>query len=190
MKKSFLIFGVVAGISMTGAWAAQIGEVLGAGDRGYMACPPDCSFLRNDNGGLVTPVTCVNHGVECAGGHGGVRFYNEYPSQYATGEVLEVEKVTKKLSDATVEKSETASVARAAKVSVKAKKTVDTNNKPVKPQDMVADGGGAIAINCPANCTPDCVILSNVVLCECKDSAGKTCKADVVVSDEQTSSVK
>ena len=81
------------------------------------------------------------------------------------------------------EKSESVSVARVAKVGAKAKKTIDTPNKPSKVQDMVSDGG-AIAINCPANCTPDCVILSNVVLCECKDSNGNTCKADVVVSDE------
>ena len=31
MKKSFFIFGVIGAICMTGAWAAQIGEVLGAG---------------------------------------------------------------------------------------------------------------------------------------------------------------
>ena len=191
MKKSFFIFGVIGAICMTGAWAAQIGEVLGAGDRGYMACPPECSFLRNANGVLSTPLTCVDHGIECPGGHGGIRFYDEYPTQYGVGEVIEVGKVEKKtVSDKAVEKSESPSVARAAKVGSKAKKTVDANNKPIKPQDMVADGGGAVAINCPANCTPDCVILSNVVLCECKDSAGKTCKADVVVSDETSATVK
>lgn len=189
----FLILGVIGVVFVTNAYAGLIGEVLGAGDSGYMACPPDCQFLRNDNGGLVTPVTCVNRGVECIGGHGGVRFYNEYPTQYAVGEVIEVNKpVVKDSKDMAtgVQKLENNSVARAAKVGVKAKKTVEANNKPTKPQDMVADGGGAIAINCPANCTPDCVILGNVVLCECKDSAGKTCKADVVVSDEQISSVK
>ena len=67
-----------------------------------------------------------------------------------------------------------------------AKKTVQ---KPVstKPQvqDMAADGG-AIAINCPAGCTPDCAILGNTVLCECKASDGSTCKAEVVVADDAT----
>ena len=59
MKKSFLILGVIGSICMTNAYAGLVGEVLGAGDRGFMACPPDCQFLRNANGGLVTPVTCV-----------------------------------------------------------------------------------------------------------------------------------
>lgn len=185
MKKSFLIFGVIGAIFMTNAYSASVGEVLGAGDRGWMACPPDCVFLRNANGGFSTPLTCVNHGVECAGGNSGIRFYDEYPTQYALGEIVEAVKVEKKnVADKVVEKSESVSVARVAKVGAKAKKTIDTPNKPSKVQDMVADGGGAIAINCPANCTPDCVILGNVVLCECKDSAGKTCKADVVVADE------
>lgn len=188
MKKSFFIFGVIGAICMTGAWAAQIGEVLGAGNSGYMACPPDCSFLRNANGGLVTPVTCVNRGVECIGGHGGVRFYNEYPSQYVVGEVIEVNKpVVKDIKDtaASAQKLENNSVARAAKTGAKAKKVSDTTVTPASAVEKARMGdGGAVAINCPANCTPDCVILGNVVLCECKDSNGNTCKADVVVSDE------
>jgi Na+-translocating ferredoxin:NAD+ oxidoreductase RnfG subunit len=63
------------------------------------------------------------------------------------------------------------------------------NTKPVnvlaRAQDKVADGG-AVAINCPAGCTPDCAILGNVVLCECKASDGSTCKADVVTSENTT----
>ena len=67
-----------------------------------------------------------------------------------------------------------------------AKKTVQkpTSTKP-QAQDMVADGG-AVAINCPAGCTPNCTILSNVVLCECQASDGSICKAEVVVADDAT----
>jgi len=63
------------------------------------------------------------------------------------------------------------------------------NNKPTnvlaRAQNKVADGG-AVAINCPVGCTPDCAILGNVVLCECKASDGSTCKADVVTSENTT----
>lgn len=84
------------------------------------------------------------------------------------------------------ETNTSASPARAAKVGPKVKQD-STNLKPVtsKVQDMAADGG-AVAINCPAGCTPDCAILGNTVLCECKTSNGSTCKAEVVVADDTT----
>lgn len=84
------------------------------------------------------------------------------------------------------ETNTSASPARAAKVGPKVKQD-STNLKPVTPkvQDMAADGG-AVAINCPAGCTPDCAILGNTVLCECKTSNGSTCKAEVVVADDTT----
>ena len=67
-----------------------------------------------------------------------------------------------------------------------------------KPTNMMASevsaqikatDGGAVAINCPVGCTPDCAILGNVVLCECKDSKGGTCNAEVVTSDTNGSNV-
>ena len=156
------------------------GEVLGAGESGWMACPPDCSFLRNSNGNLSVPLTCVSHGIECPGGSRGVRFYEDYPTQYATDvtSIGEIQQVT--TNNASVKKADTVTTARVAKKL----KPISTNVKP-QVQDMAADGG-AIAINCPAGCTPDCAILGNTVLCECKASDGSTCKAEVVVADDAT----
>ena len=183
MKKSFLILGVIGAIFMTNAYSASVGEVLGAGDRGWMACPPDCVFLRNANGGFSTPLTCVNHGVECAGGNSGIRFYDEYPTQYALGEIVEATKVEKKsVADKVVEKSESVSVARVAKVGAKAKKTIDTPNKPSKVQDMVADGGVQVTdCNC-SPCEPHVMVLNNSstgngsvsIICSCVPPAGVT----------------
>ena len=77
-------------------------------------------------------------------------------------------------------------VARAAKDTQNTKKQINP-----RPADSVssikskmADGGtGAVAINCPGHCTPDCAILGNVVLCECKTSNGEACTTEVVLSD-------
>jgi len=72
----------------------------------------------------------------------------------------------------------TITVARAGKVATRVTPVMSDVEAQVKAAD-----GGAVAINCPAGCTPDCAIMGNVVLCECKSSDGKTCKAEVVTSE-------
>lgn len=197
MKKSFFVLSLIGVLGTTGVQAASVGEVMGVSSGGYMACPPECKFLRNDNGGLVTPLTCVDRGIECAGGNRGIKFFEEYPTKYATGEagasdkpgeVIPVKKLEKETTFKAEKKMDFAPVARAAKSGAKAKKAAGLTTTAVSAQATSSDAG-AVAINCPANCTPDCAVLSNVVLCECKDSKGDVCKAEVVLSDKDTSVV-
>ena len=71
------------------------------------------------------------------------------------------------------------SVARAARVSPKTK-TGSTGIKLVAPRVQEKVGSGVVGITCPAGCTPDCAVISNIVLCECKDGNGNACTEEVV----------
>ena len=153
-------------------------------------CPWRCHWVRDDAGVLALPPKCVDaNGADCtvitvntdASAMAQVDSVDELDVEPATTGTENVININSKKLDKT-----SASPARAAKVGPKVKQD-STNLKPVTPkvQDMAADGG-AVAINCPAGCTPDCAILGNTVLCECKTSNGSTCKAEVVVADDTT----
>lgn len=179
MKKLFLIFGLVVGLSATNGYAAAIGERLRT-TNGWMACPPGCTFLRDANGGVVAPLTCVDHGIECAGINGGVRTYDDYPISYSLVEEASEEEIA---DDANVivnvkkQKMDTAvsSVARAAKVSkvqtqtattedVEVQKVVDAvkaakGKKPSRVGAVSCKKGCALVwVGATATCTPspDC----------------------------------
>ncbi|MFQ6726801.1 MAG: hypothetical protein ACLRFF_00365 [Alphaproteobacteria bacterium] len=167
MKKLFLIFGLVVGLSATNGYAAAIGERLRT-TNGWMACPPGCTFLRDSNGGLVAPLTCVDHGIECPGRNGGVRIYDDYPASYSLGEEVSEEEIADVANDVIVnvknqkidKKMDTAvsSVARAAKVSKAQTQTATTEDVEVQ---KVVDAVKAAkdkkprvgAVSCRKNCT-------------------------------------
>ena len=170
MKKSFLIFGVLSMLVTTNVLA------LAVQSQSVTRCTPPCK-PKTEVAGDVAIAYCYNPetNTECPQ----EVFSVDKPSNSA---VLGVSSKIKTIEQQSQKKID---VARAAKVGPKAKKVSDTIVTPASAVEKARMGdGGAIAINCPANCTPDCVILGNVVLCECKDSNGNTCKADVVVSDE------
>ena len=159
MKKSFLIFGVLAAVCAVKANALPVGEVLGA-HKGewsrWMACPQDCSFLRNDTGGLVTPYTCVDGGIECAGR---VRFYDEYPTQYVTSDVVSDNELEKTVLEKNTKKLDVTSVARAAKVGTQVKSVNMAIPVDVKPQAVEKAAIGEVRSNGPNSwmaCPPDC----------------------------------
>lgn len=136
MKKLFLIFGLVVGLSATNGYAAAIGERLRT-TNGWMACPPGCTFLRDANGGFVAPLTCVDHGIECAGINGGVRTYDDYPISYSLVEEAseeEIADVANVIVNVKKQKMDTAvsSVARAAKVSKVQTQTATTEDVEVQ----------------------------------------------------------
>lgn len=167
MKKLFLIFGLVVGLSATNGYAAAIGERLRT-TNGWMACPPGCTFLRDSNGGIVAPLTCVDHGIECAGRNGGVRIYADYPTSYSLGEEVSEEEIADVANDVIVnvknqkidKKMDTAvsSVARAAKVSKAQTQTATTEDVEVQ---KVVDAVKAAkdkkprlgVVSCRKNCT-------------------------------------
>lgn len=163
MKKLFLIFGLVVGLSATNGYAAAIGERLRT-TNGWMACPPGCTFLRDSNGGLVAPLTCVDHGIECAGRNGGVRIYADYPTSYSLGEEApeeEIADVANVIVNVKKQKMDTAvsSVARAAKVSKAQTQTATTEDVEVqKVVDAVKAAKGKKpsrigAVSCRKGCT-------------------------------------
>ena len=163
MKKLFLIFGLVVGLSATNGYAAAIGERLST-TNGWMACPPGCTFLRDANGGYVAPLTCVDHGIECAGRNGGIRVYDEYPNQYSLGSVAseeEIADVANVIVKVKKQKMDTAvsSVARAAKVSKAQTQTATTEDVEVqKVVDAVKAAKGKKpsrvgAVSCRKGCT-------------------------------------
>ena len=82
-------------------------------------------------------------------------------------------------NDAVVQESTEVTVARAAKASPKVKKS-STGVKLVVPQIQENATSGVVGITCPAGCTPDCAVLSNIVLCECKDGNGNACAEEIV----------
>lgn len=140
MKKLFLIFGLVVGLSATNGYAAAIGERLRT-TNGWMACPPGCTFLRDSNGGIVAPLTCVDHGIECAGRNGGVRIYADYPTSYSLGEeapeeeIANVANVIVNVKNQKIDKkmdTAVSSVARAAKVSKAQTQTATTEDVEVQ----------------------------------------------------------
>ena len=186
MKKSFLLLSIVGCFFVMNAHAARLGEVVGVSGGGYMACPPECKFLRNSDGSFAGPLTCVKGGIECAGRHGGVKFYDEYPSQYySTGGSVDINGPAVKDMAISVKKSVNNSVSRAAKTGPKAQTTTDTNLVTTKALEEAKEGM-LITVNCPASCTPNCIVLGNVASCECKNSAGEICKVNkdnIVISD-------
>lgn len=175
MKKLFLIFGLVVGLSATNGYAAAIGERLRT-TNGWMACPPGCTFLRDANGGVVAPLTCVDHGIECAGRNGGVRTYDDYPISYSLVEEAseeEIADVANVIVNVKKQKMDTAvsSVARAAKVSKAQTQTATTEDVEVqKVVDAVKAANSRVgAVSCRKGCalvwkgttatctpTPDC----------------------------------
>ena len=70
-------------------------------------------------------------------------------------------------------------MARAARVSPKTK-TGSTGIKLVALRIQEKVGSGVVGFTCQAGRTPDCVVISNVVLCECKDGNGNACTKEVV----------
>ena len=171
MKKIFLIAGLVAGFATTNGYAVGSQTV-----KVTYTCPAGCEIgtVQNQNG--TTQVYCYipNTTERCADPTVNILNYAIGPTDVEVQEVTPV-----KLNNTNTKKSNKVSV-RAAKVA----RVKPVSTKP-QAQDMAADGG-AIAINCPAGCTPDCAILGNTVLCECKASDGSTCKAEVVVADDAT----
>jgi hypothetical protein len=91
---------------------AAIGEVRPNGPNSWMACPPDCSFYTYPDGVTV----CMNHGIECPGNNGGIRYYEgEKPTQYAINDVVSTgEIVGVSLQNNELQKKNTAVSARAA----------------------------------------------------------------------------
>ena len=168
MKKLFLIFGLVVGLSATNGYAAAIGERLRT-TNGWMACPPGCTFLRDSNGGLVAPLTCVDHGIECAGRNGGVRIYADYPTSYSLGEeapeeeIADVANVIVNVKNQKIDKkmdTAVSSVARAAKVSKaqrtdKNKENLTVDEKEIKElEDIIKEKRGVGWVTCPGK-APD-----------------------------------
>lgn len=158
MKKLFLIFGLVVGLSATNGYAAAIGERLRT-TNGWMACPPGCTFLRDANGGFVAPLTCVDHGIECAGRNGGVRTYDDYPISYSLVEEAseeEIADVANVIVNVKKQKMDTAvsSVARAAKVSKAQTQTATTEDVEVqKVVDAVKAANSRVgAVSCKKGC--------------------------------------
>lgn len=158
MKKLFLIFGLVVGLSATNGYAAAIGERLRT-TNGWMACPPGCTFLRDANGGFVAPLTCVDHGIECAGRNGGVRTYDDYPISYSLVEEAseeEIADVANVIVNVKKQKMDTAvsSVARAAKVSKAQTQTATTEDVEVqKVVDAVKAANSRVgAVSCRKGC--------------------------------------
>jgi len=150
------------------------------------ACPDRCRFETYSNGGYVLPPRCIHKqtGAECKAMVSAAQ--SNSSNQAVIVVPLKVESVNLKADEVSdVHKKANANVAaRAAKIKPTLKQTTQVKPNPTPiAQDKLADGGDVVAINCPAGCTPDCVILGNVVMCECKTSDGKNCKAEVVTAD-------
>ena len=74
----------------------------------------------------------------------------------------------------------TVSVARATRGETKAKENGKTLPEGAAVKRAVADGnptgGASLILNCPAACTPNCGIMSNLLICNgCKYSDGTYC---------------
>lgn len=183
MKKIFLIFGMAGCLSLVNginnANALSDGPTITLN----YTCPDGCTlrYVQTINDAYVQCVKDMGGGrfMECAnpvvniGTTNTTVNLNDY-------NIVSIPANMSVISEKKIESKKSNNVsARAARI----------NTKPVnvlaRAQDKVADGG-AVAINCPAGCTPDCAILGNVVLCECKASDGSTCKADVVTSENTT----
>jgi len=88
-------------------------------------------------------------------------------------------------NDTVAQESTGVTVARAAKVSPKVKKS-SYGVKLLAPQIQEKTASGVVGITCPAGCTPNCAVMSNIVLCECKDGNGNACAEEVVQSSAST----
>lgn len=156
-------------------------------------CPARCTYVRDPEGpgGYAVPPQCENRQTGEACRVNVFTNINVSDNQVAAEDtMLDVELidatpnvVVPQKVDAPVKAQRKLDVSRAGKL----KTTTTVKPTPVNPtpvaQDKLSDGGDVVAINYPAGCTPDCAILGNVVLCECKSSDGKNCKAEVVTSD-------
>ena len=157
---------------------AAIGEVRPNGENGWVGCPPDCVFTTYADGTLA----CVRGGIECPGINGGIRYYEgDKPTVYSIGPTVPTPSNLEPVSIASQvqQRADKVSIDRAAKSSVKIKKNPEVI-KPTMPKIEEKAASGAVGITCPAHCTPNCAVLGNTVLCDCRDSNNNLCAEEVV----------
>jgi len=168
MKKSFLMAGLIAGLTATNGYAVQSNSSIDI----KLICPAGCHLMTTQAGDHIT-AWCVSDTLNKDCGDPKISTESTALSDDLIQEIKqEIKKGKKPIS------------ARVAKVKQNVKSAnADTPSAPINKEPEVKVSSGLVVISCPEGCKPDCYDDGSNHVCKCKKPNGELCQESILTSE-------